>query len=212
MTQTVAVIGGTGDLGLGLASRLAGSYRVVIGSREAARAADAASRASALSGSLVDGMANTDAASTADIAILAIPDLPSDEVLLSLKPKLSGKLVISPVVPMDFKDGLFFPRPSTTSAAEKMHSVLQTRMAAAFHHVPAARLLEANRVLEYDVLVAADTRDIFTEAAQLVSRVSKLRPLYAGPLASSRTLESLTPTLLNVGKLNKIKTPSVRVV
>ena len=72
--------------------------------------------------------------------------------------------------------------------------------------------MEPRTILDYDVMVAADTREVFAEASVLVSCIPKLRPLYAGPLINSRTLESLTPMLLSVGKLNKIKTPSIKVV
>ncbi|MDA4131806.1 MAG: NADPH-dependent F420 reductase [Thaumarchaeota archaeon] len=212
MTKKIAVVGGTGDLGLGLASRLARSYEVIIGSRDASRAAEAASKASALSGVAVTGTTNAQATALADVAILAIPDLPSDEALLSLKPNLAGKLVISPIVPMEFRDGLFFPMLASGSAAEKVASILQTRVAGAFHNVPAARLMEVDKVLDYDVLVAAETKDVFAEASEIISSIARLRPLYAGPLRSSRTMELLTPTLLNVGKLNKLRTPSVKVV
>jgi 8-hydroxy-5-deazaflavin:NADPH oxidoreductase len=212
MTKKVAVVGGTGDLGLGLASRLARSYEVIIGSRDASRAAEAASKVSTLSGVAVTGTTNAQATALADVAILAIPDLPSDEALLSLKPNLAGKLVISPIVPMEFRGGLFFPLLASGSAAEKVASILQTRVAGAFHNVPAARLMEVDKVLDYDVLVAAETREIFAEASEIVSSIARLRPLYSGPLLSSRTMELLTPTLLNVGKLNKLRTPSVKVV
>jgi NADPH-dependent F420 reductase len=212
MTKKIAVVGGTGDLGLGLASRLARSYEVIIGSRDASRAAEAASKASALSGVAVTGTTNAQATALADVAILAIPDLPSDEALLSLKPNLTGKLVISPIVPMEFRDGLFFPLLASGSAAEKVASILQTRVAGAFHNVPAARLMEVDKVLDYDVLVAAETKDIFAEASEIISSIARLRPLYSGPLLNSRTMELLTPTLLNVGKLNKLRTPSVKVV
>lgn len=212
MTKKIAVVGGTGDLGLGLASRLARTYEVIIGSRDASRAAEAASKASQLSGVPVSGKTNVEATALADVAILAIPDLPTDEALLSLKPNLSGKLVISPIVPMEFRDGLFYPLLASGSATEKVASVLETRVAGAFHNVPAARLVEVDRVLDYDVMVVAETREVFAEAAELVSSISKLRPLYAGPLRCSRALELLTPTLLNVGKLNKMRSPSVKVV
>lgn len=208
----VALIGGTGDLGLGLACRLAGSYEVIIGSRDAGRAVEAAAKVSSMSGTTVTGKTNADAAAACDAAILTIPDLPSNDALLSLKPSLRGKLVVSPIVPMEFRDGLFYPKLLSGSAAETVASVLETRVASAFQNVPAARLMELRAVLDYDVMVAADTRDAFVEASELISCIPKLRPLYAGPLSNSRTLESLTPTLLNVGKLNKIKTPSIRVV
>jgi NADPH-dependent F420 reductase len=212
MTTTIALVGGTGDLGLGLACRFAKNYRVVIGSRDAARATEAAKKVSGLVGATVVGMTNSDAAGVSDVVVLTIPDLPSDEMLLSVRPAVAGKLVVSPIVPMEFRDGLFSPTLSSGSAAEKVASLVGTRVAAAFHNVPAARLLEPEIPLDYDVLVAAETREVFTETAALVSSIQTLRPLYAGPLRVSRAIEWLTPTLLNVGRLNKIKTPSVKVV
>lgn len=208
----IAIVGGTGDLGLGLAVRLAPVHLVMIGSRDHSRAAEAARRASSVSGAKVEGATNAVAVESAEVAILAIPDLPSDEALLLLKPGVQGKLVISPVVPMVFKDGLFQSAGGAVSAAEKVASMLQTRVAAAFHTVPAARLLDVPAPLGYDVLVAAESREVFAEAAGIVSSIPGLRPLYAGPLLASRTLEALTPTLLNTGKLNKIRTPSIKIV
>ncbi|MGA2664587.1 MAG: NADPH-dependent F420 reductase [Nitrososphaerales archaeon] len=208
----IALVGGTGDLGLGLAVRLAPAYDVTVGSRDAARAAAAAAEASRISGARVDGAENLDAARASDIAILAIPSLPSDDVLTSLRPAVAGKLVVSPIVPMEVRDGLFSAPPASASAAERVASVLATRVAAAFHTVPAARLLEVGRELDYDVLVTAETRVVYAEAAAVVSSIPGLRPLYAGPLRNSRMVEELTPNLLNVGKLNGIKHPSIRVV
>jgi len=210
--KKIAIIGGTGDLGLGLAARLAKAYEVTIGSRDETRALGAASKASALAGFAILGRENSAAARSSDIAILAIPDLPSDDLLGSLKPDLAGKLVISPIVPMAFRDGLFTPSLESGSAAEKVASVLGTRVAGAFHTVPAARLLEVDRELDYDVLVTAETKEVYAEAAEVVASVVKLRPLYAGPLRNSRMVEGITPSLLNVGKLNKIRSPSIKVV
>ncbi len=120
--------------------------------------------------------------------------------------------MISPIVPMAFRDGLFAPSLESGSAAEKVASVLGTRVAGAFHTVPAARLLEVDRELDYDVLVTAETKEVYAEAAEVVASVAKLRPLYAGPLRNSRMVEGITPSLLNVGKLNKIRSPSIKVV
>lgn len=208
----LAIIGGTGDLGSGLAARLANKVQVVIGSRDLARAAEAATRVSGLSGGSVEAKTNSEAAEWCEVAILAIPELPSDDVLLSLKPALSGKLVISPIVPMTVRDGLFAQTLETGSAAEKVYSILQTRVAAAFHTVPAAKLLELKTALDLDVFVTAENRTVYDEAARVVAGIDGLRPLYAGPLRNSRMIEAITPALLNVGKLNKIKSPSIRVV
>jgi 8-hydroxy-5-deazaflavin:NADPH oxidoreductase len=210
--SNVAIVGGTGDLGMGLAVRLANKHHVVIGSRDAARAQEAAAKVAALCGAAVTGNTNDEAAEGCELAILAIPDLPSDEALLSLKPRLAGKLVISPIVAMAFRDGSFFPTLESGSAAEKVASALQTRVAGAFHTVPAARLLEVGGKLDYDVLVTADTGDVYAEAAALISSIEGLRPLYAGALRNSRMVEGITPTLLNIGKLNKIRSPSIKVV
>ncbi len=210
--KTIALIGGTGDLGLGLAARLAGTHKVIIGSRDVSRAAEAASRVSKLTGSKAIGEENGAAARHSDVSILAIPNLPSDLMLLSLKPDLAGKLVVSPIVPMELRGGLFVPSRGPVSAAERVASVLGTRVAAAFHTVPAARLLAINRKLDCDVLVTAETRETYTEAAEIVSSVPGLRPLYAGPLENSRMLEEITPILLDAGKLNRIAYPSIKVV
>src|SRR6202049_3084811 len=93
----IAIIGGTGDLGFGLAVRLARAYAITIGSRDLPRATDAASKASALAGTRVDAKANHEAAQECDVAILAVPDLPSPDLLASLAPNLTEKLVISPI-------------------------------------------------------------------------------------------------------------------
>jgi len=113
---------------------------------------------------------------------------------------------------MLFRDGLFAPSLETGSAAEKVAALLGTRVAGAFHTVPAARLLEVGRELAYDVLVTAETKEVYAETAEVVESVPKLRPLFAGPLRNSRMIEGITPALLNVGKLNKIRSPSIRIV
>lgn len=208
----ISVIGGTGDLGLGLAARLARSHEVTIGSRDQSRAVEAATKASTLTGAPVSGDENCSAARRCDMSILAIPDLPSDAFLTSLKPCLAGKLVISPIVAMKVSGGLFSPALGSGSAAERVASVLGTRVAGAFHTVPAARLLEVEKELDYDVPVTAESREVYSEAAGVVSAIPRLRPLYAGPLDKSRMIEDITPTLLNLGKLNRIRTPSVKIV
>jgi NADPH-dependent F420 reductase len=161
----------------------------------------------------IDGRTNDEATRACDIAILAVPDLPPADVLASLAPNLSNKLVISPIVPKVVKDGIFSVSPSTESAAERVAGALPAaRVARDFQTVPAPMLTRLDAELDYDVLVAAETREIFEEAVPVVSSVGKLRPLYAGPLVVSRMIEAITPALLNVGKLNKLKAPSLKLV
>jgi NADPH-dependent F420 reductase len=208
----IAVIGGTGDLGRGLAARLSRKYEVLVGSREAAKAVKSAEELRKIGGSSIIGLSNDQAAGQCDSAIIAIPSLPSYDMLATLKAKLKGKLVISPVVPMTFERGVFSYDLSEGSAAEKIAGALESRVVAAFHTVPAEKLLSMNEVLDYDVLVAADSRADYSEASVIISSIEKLRPLYCGGLRNSRTIESLTPLLLNVGRQNKIRSPSVKVV
>ena len=211
--KRVAVIGGTGDMGFGLALRLAKAYAVTIGSRERPRAAASAARATTLARVRVEAKTNEEAASACDIAVLAVPDLPSEGFLSSLGRGLEGKLVISPVVPLLFKDGFFSVALPGESAAERIaRSLPRSRVAGAFHTVPAARLAKLEEELEYDVLVTADSKAIYDETAPVVSAVGRLRPLYAGPLAASRMVEGITPALLNAGRLNKLRSPSIRLV
>jgi len=210
----VAVIGGTGDLGFGLAMRLAGAYEVTIGSRDPERAAAAAAKASALSGAHVGAKTNVEAAQGCEIAVLAVPELPSADLLASLAPGLAEKLVITPIVPMVLKGGVFSLSSPGESAAERVARALPaSRVAGAFHTVPAVRLARPEEELAYDVLVTADSRAVFDEAAKVVSSVGKLRPLYAGPLAVSRLVEGITPALINAERLNKLRPPpSIKLV
>lgn len=209
----ISVIGGTGDLGFGLAVRLAKAYAVTIGSRDLSRAADAAARAATSAGVRVEAKTNEEAAAGCDIAILAVPDLPTADFLSSLAPGLGEKLVISPIVPMLLKGGVFSLSLSGESAAERVAKALPaSRVAGAFHTVPAPRLAQLGEELAYDVLVTADSRAVYDEAARVVSSVGRLRPLYAGPLTVSRLVEGMTPALLNVSKLNKLKSPSIKLV
>ena len=197
---------------MGLAVRLSKHYAVLIGSREEARAHKSAEQVKGISGGSVLGCTNGDAAGACEVAILAIPDLPTPEMLRELAPSLRGKLVISPIVPMKFHDGVFSYTLREGSAAEKVASALQARVASALHTVPAEKLLKLDQALELDVLVAADSRETFVETAELVSKIERLRPLHAGPLGVSRMVESITPLLLNVGRFNKIRSPSIRIV
>ncbi len=210
----VAIIGGTGDLGFGLAVRLAKAYSVTIGSRDVPRASAAAAKASTVARVRIEAKANHEAAEACDIAILAVPDLPSADLLASMAPNLMEKLVISPIVPMVFSGGVFsVTSVSGESATERVAKLLpMAKVAGAFHTVPAAKLARLEEELDYDVLVTAESKETYDQAARVVSSVGKLRPLYAGPLLVSRMVEAITPALVNVEKFSKLRSPSIKVV
>jgi len=211
----ISVIGGTGNLGYGLAVRLAKANQVLIGSRDVPKAKAAAAKASKLSGATVVGTSNEAAAAGCDVAILAVPDLPSPDFLAGLAKALEGKLVISPIVPLTFKGGIASVSLSGESAAERVAKALPgSRVASAFQTVPAPVLAQLEEKMDYDVLVTADSKEVYEEAAKVVSAVGRLRPLYAGPLRISRMVEAMTPVLLNASRFNDLGTssPSIKLV
>jgi NADPH-dependent F420 reductase len=209
----IGIVGGTGDLGRGLAVRLSKRHDVVIGSRDATRATEAASEIAAASGGRVSGASNEEVVRVCGLAILAVPDLPGAEYLRTLQGPLAGKLVVSPIVPMKFENGVFSYTRDGGSAAEEVAAVLaQSRVAAAFHTVPARRMAQPDERLDCDVLVAADGKETYAETAELISTIEGLRPLRAGNLHAARYVERLTPLLLNIGRMNHLKEPSLRVV
>lgn len=209
----LAIVGGTGTLGKALAVRLSAANQVMIGSRSQEKGESAAAEVKAATGRDVRGGSNEDAAGTCDAAILAIPSLDDTGTLEALKAPLSAKIVISPMVPMRFEGGLLVYSKATGSAAEDVATALEkSRVVAAFHHVPALTMAEKDRKLDFDVLVACDNKADYDEASAIVESVEGLRPLYVGPLSLSRTLEQITPMLINTARQNHLSRLSLKLV
>lgn len=201
----IAIIGGTGKLGTGLASLLRKNHEVYIGSRDPGKAEAAAKAAG------VKGGESHSVAALCDAAILTIPP-EAIAFLDSFAEQLAGKLVISPIVPMRVESGTFYYRDGQESAAQQVASALRSsRVAAALHTVP-SRFLKHPEKLNVDVLIAADDKKTFEETAEIVKSLGPVRPLYAGPLSGASSVERITPLLLNLAKFNGVRTPSVRFV
>ncbi len=201
----IAIVGGTGKLGTGLAEQLSKKYEVHIGSRDPAKAEAAAKSAG------VKGGESHAVAGLCDAAILTIP-YEAVGPLVSFEAELAGKLVISPVVPMKKEGATFYYLEVKGSAAQQVAAALKrSRVAAALHTLP-ARFLKNPEKLNVDVAVAADDKKTFEEAAEIVRSIGRLRPLYLGPLSSASAIERVTPLLLNLASLNGLKTPSVKFV
>jgi 8-hydroxy-5-deazaflavin:NADPH oxidoreductase len=209
----LAIVGGTGTLGKGLATRLSAKNQVMIGSRSKEKGEAAAAQVKATLGRDVIGGSNADIAASCEAAILAVPSIGDASLLQELKAPLAGKLVISPIVPMRFENGFLVYSQATGSAAEDVKKALEgSKVVAAFHHVPALTMADADKKFDFDVLVACDDQTDFEQASTVVSSVDGLRPLYAGPLSISRALEQLTPILINAAKLNKLHRLSLKLV
>ncbi|CAN5679029.1 NADPH-dependent F420 reductase [soil metagenome] len=211
MTETfhVAVVGGTGNEGRGLALRLAlAGVRVTIGSREEQRALDTAAALRSKPGvSRIDGSANGDAIAAADVVFLAVPFAHAEELIAIHHERFRhGALLIDVTVPVIFEGGRpRFVEPPAGSAAEQIRRVLpeHVRLACAFKTLPARLLEHVDIPLECDDLICGDSKESREAAMQVVGRISGLRPVDAGPLETSRILERMTLLAITLNKRYK---------
>jgi NADPH-dependent F420 reductase len=199
----LAVLGGTGEQGRGLARRFAlAGHRVILGSRSAERATEAAV---GLPGT-VSGAANAEAAAKADVVIVAVPWEGHKELLAALASVLAGKVVIDCVNPLGFdKQGAFALPVEEGSAAEQAAAVLpDSKVVGAFHHVSAVLLLdEAVETVDTDILVLGDDREATDLVQALVGRIPGMRGIYAGRLRNAHQVEALTANLISVNRRYK---------
>jgi 8-hydroxy-5-deazaflavin:NADPH oxidoreductase len=201
----IGVLGGTGEQGRGLARRLAlAGQRVIIGSRDAGRAAAAA--ATVGTAPQVTGAANAEAAAAADVVIVAVPWEGHRELLASLAGELAGKIVIDCVNPLGFDSRGAYPLPVPEgSAAEQAAAVLPgATVVGAFHHVSAVLLLdpEVDR-LDLDILVLGDDRAATDLVQVLAGLLPGARGVYAGRLRNCGQVEALTANLVSVNRRYK---------
>ncbi len=200
---TIALLGGTGEQGRGLARRFAqAGLRVVLGSRDAARAGAVAQ---ALPGE-VTGTDNASAAEAGDVVVVAVPWVGHRELLQSLAPLLEGKVVVDCVNPLGFdKQGAFALPVEEGSAAEQAQAVLpDSRVVGAFHHVSAVLLAdETVESVETDVLVLGDDRSATDLVQALADAVPGMRGIYGGRLRNAHQVEAFTANLISVNRRYK---------
>jgi NADPH-dependent F420 reductase len=209
-TYDIAVVGGTGPQGKGLAYRFARhGHRVVLGSRAAHRAQDAAGEiVGRLPEAGVSGATNSDAASGADVVVLAVPYDGHDDLVRSLADHLGGKVVISCVNPVAFDDqgpyGLTVPGGSAAETAAAL--VPAARVIGAFHHVSAVTLWGEQEFLDHeDVLVCGDDVRAKLVAIELARCVTSRDGVDAGRLRIARQLEPWTAVLISINKRYKTR-------
>jgi NADPH-dependent F420 reductase len=204
---TLAVIGGTGTLGSGLAGRWAkAGYPVVIGSRDAAKAAEAAR---AFPGAT--GASNADAAKSAEIIILAVPWATHAQIIEEIKPHTAGKLVVDTTVPLVPPKVARVQLPAETSAALAAQRRLGdgVRLVAAFHNV-AGHKLQQDIAIDCDVLIFGDEPKDRAIVADLAKAIG-LRGVHAGPLANSVAAEALTSVLIGINRNYKVDGAGIRI-
>lgn len=199
--QVIAVIGATGQLGAAIARRLvlAGS-QVIIGSRDAGRARDAARELSSQTGKTVAADANAAAAAAADVIIVTVPFAAQHATLTEIAAAAAGKVVIDTTVPLMPPKVMRVQLPKEGSAALVAQGILgpSVRVVSAFHNVPAHKLI-TDESIACDVLVFGDDRAA-REIAVDVARRCGLRGLHGGALCNSAAAEALTSVLIFINK------------
>jgi NADPH-dependent F420 reductase len=198
----IAIVGGTGREGRGLAMRWARvGHHVTIGSREADRARERARELSAAGHGTVEGGDNTWAAGQAEVVLLSVPYSAHADTLHGLRAALQGKTVIDITVPLAPPKVSQVHLPAGHAAALEAQEILgpRTKVVATLHHVSSSQLSDPDCTLDADALVCSDDEAARTMTIGLVNELG-LRGLDAGPLRNAIALESLTPVLLYLNK------------
>lgn len=210
--RSIAVIGGTGALGGGLARRWArAGFTVVIGSRDGERAAQAARElAASLPGAAVSGQANPAAAAAADLVVLAVPFAHQRPILEEIRGALQGKVLVDATVPLVPPKVMRVQLPKEGCAALITQEIVgpATTVVSAFQNV-AADVLAADGDPECDVLVAGDKADA-RELVVGLARKAGFRAWHAGPLANAAAMEALTSVLIFMNKHYKAEHAGIR--
>ena len=189
----VAVVGGTGDFGLALARQLTGAgHEVVVGSRDAERAAEKAGEVGAT------GAANDDAVGGVDLVVLAVKAEAALATAESLADAIGETPVLSVASELRFTKGGVFPGDDARSIAERTQDVLRAPVVAGLHSLAAASLAQGKA--DGDALVCGDAVDAKKLVLELAAEVVVGHALDAGPLASARALEGLTAVIVNLNK------------
>jgi NADPH-dependent F420 reductase len=208
----IAVIGGTGDLGSAIARRLVkAGERVLIGSRDASKAAESASRLAAETGRSVGSGSNADVASQADIVMLTVPFASQEATLRDIASGVVGKIVVDTTVPLVPPKVMRVQLPPEGSAAVRAQKILGegVKVVSAFHNV-AAHKLATDAVVECDVLVFGDDKAARDSVVRLVGACG-LRGLHAGALVNSAAAEALTSILIFINKQYAVDGAGVRI-
>ncbi len=209
----IALLGGTGDIGEGLALRWAfhSDHEVVVGSRDPDRARTKAEEYETELSSRgrevrVDGFGNETAADRADVVVLSVPPDYVADTIASVAGALDGALLVSPAVSIARDDAGFHhdPPPAGSVTARAADAAPEgVPVVGAFHNLAADRLANLDVELSADTLLVGDDRDAKETVRSLAESIEGLRALDAGGVANAPEVESLTPLLINVARFNE---------
>jgi len=198
----IGIIGGTGGMGKGFAIRWCKKHEILIGSRDAERAATAANEYLSLANDAygningtISGKDNLSVAKESDVLVLSIPYENIDTTCSQLLSEVNDQcVVISPIVPMTKTD------------------VDKTKLVSAFHVISEKKLVNPTLSLDYDIFVAGDDKNSVEIVNGLINEIEGLRPIYLGPGILAYLVEMSTPLLLNAMIRNKMKNPGIKLV
>jgi NADPH-dependent F420 reductase len=219
----IGIVGGTGGMGEGFALRWCQKHDIIVGSRDAQKAKEAADNytkvANQAYGSISGSIAGDDnfaLAKNSDVLILSIPYEFIDDTCSKLASQVrSDCIIVSPIVPMTRTEAGFVYIPleqGKKTAGEMVADKLapRSRVVSAFHTISEVKLKNVGQSLDADTFICGDDPAVVAKLTELVSEISGLRPVYLGPLSLTYQAEILTPMLLNAAKKNKMKNPGVK--
>jgi NADPH-dependent F420 reductase len=222
----IGIIGGTGGMGEGFALRWCFTHDIIIGSRDAQRAKQAADNyiktaleayGKSITGTIT-GDDNFELAKNCDLLLLSVPYENIESTCNKLQQTIRNDCVIvSPIVPMSKTQAGFIYVPfehSRRAAACMVADALppRSRVTSAFHTISEIKLRNVKQSLDADTFVCGDDINTVSRVNSLISEINGLRPIYLGPLSMSYQAEILTPMLLNAAKMNRMKNPGIRLV
>jgi NADPH-dependent F420 reductase len=211
---TIAILGGTGDQGPGLALRWAiAGENVIIGSRNQEKAEKVAEELNTeLGQQRIRGLDNVRAAEEADISALTVPYSAHLATLESVKAQVQGKIFIDVSVPLDPENPRRMKMPAAGSATEEAQEFLGpgTRVVAAFQNVAAHLLRDPKHAIDCDILVCGNDAEARKTVMGLVAKMG-LQGVDVGPAEAARVIESITSMMIRINIRNKVKGAGIRI-
>lgn len=210
----LAVIGGTGSEGRGLATRFAlAGHVVLIGSRDAERAAATAREIQAAHAEAsVQGMSNSDAVRASEIAIMTVPYSVQRTTVEALRTELRGKILVDATVPLVPPKVARVQLPADGSAVAQIQTLLgdEVRVVSAFQNVSAHALNDQDHLVDCDVLICGDDVEARSVVVDLAADIG-MRGIHAGPIVNSAAAEALTSILIAINMRYKLPGAGIRI-
>jgi NADPH-dependent F420 reductase len=209
----IAILGGTGKEGAGLAVRWAKlGHSIIIGSRDPERAKGKAVELRDVAHAIpIVGHGNAEAATLGEVVVVALPWSGLATTLPEVRPACRDKIVVSTVVPLTFGGPRLFTPPPEGAAAEQVQRLLpEARVVAAFHHIAAHELADADHPIECDLLICGADAAAKETVTQL-GRTMGLRVLDVGALTNAGPLEGITAVLATINRRYKLKNSGIKI-